>query len=283
MTDNDHAAHMRRALELAQRGWASAAPNPMVGAVVVRDGRSVGEGFHQVYGGPHAEVNALREAGGTARGATLYVTLEPCAHDGKTPPCVDAIIEAGIAEVVYASGDPNPQGRGGADRLRDAGLNVIEGVERDAARALNAAFFHIHESGPPFVALKLAMSLDAGIAKAPGVHTALTGPAALQAMHRLRSGFDAILIGIGTALADDPLLTVREAPVKRQPVRIVADTGARLPLESRLVQTVGEAPVWVMCADDAPHERIAALEHEGVRILRVPRDGDRIDLRRALD
>ncbi|HEX2165614.1 MAG TPA: bifunctional diaminohydroxyphosphoribosylaminopyrimidine deaminase/5-amino-6-(5-phosphoribosylamino)uracil reductase RibD [Longimicrobiales bacterium] len=283
MIPEDHAAHMRRALELARRGWGSVHPNPLVGAVLVRDGAVVGEGFHAEYGGPHAEVVALREAGEAARGATLYVTLEPCAHHGKTPPCVDAIIAAGVARVVYAVADPNTRARGGAQRLMDAGVEVMAGVERDAARALNAQFFHLHEVGSPYVALKLAMSLDAGIAKAPGVQTSLTGPAALAAMHALRSGYDAILIGINTALTDDPLLTVRHAPVRKPPVRLVADTHARLPLESKLVQTVSEAQVWVLCAEDAPQDRVAALGKAGVRVLRVPRDREHIDIGHALE
>jgi diaminohydroxyphosphoribosylaminopyrimidine deaminase/5-amino-6-(5-phosphoribosylamino)uracil reductase len=278
----DHTIHMRRALELARRGWGRVHPNPMVGAVIVRDGTVVGEGFHDELGAPHAEVEALRAAGAAARGATLYVNLEPCVHQGRTPPCVDAIIAAGIERVVYATSDPNTQAAGGAQRLADAGVDVIAGVERDSARALNAQFLHIHESGPPFVALKLAMSLDAGIAKAPGVRTSLTGPAALAAMHGLRSGYDGILIGIGTALSDDPLLTVREAPVRKQPVRIVADTLARLPLDSNLVRSVGDAPVWVLCADDAADEPVRALEAAGVRVIRVPREGERIDLSQAL-
>lgn len=282
MEADDHTTNMRRALELARRGWGRVHPNPMVGAVIVRDGEVVGEGFHDESGGPHAEAAALRAAGAATRGATLYVTLEPCAHHGRTPPCVDAIITAGIERVVYATSDPNPQAAGGAQRLADAGIDVIAGVERDAARALNAQFFHIHESGPPFVALKLAMSLDAGIAKAPGVRTSLTGPVALAAMHALRSGYDGILIGIGTVLSDDPLLTVREAPVRTQPVRIVADTLARLPLDSNLVRSIGDAPVWVLCADDAADDAAGALEAAGVRVIRVPRDGDHIDLRQAL-
>ncbi|MGH7464924.1 MAG: bifunctional diaminohydroxyphosphoribosylaminopyrimidine deaminase/5-amino-6-(5-phosphoribosylamino)uracil reductase RibD, partial [Longimicrobiales bacterium] len=247
MISEDHARHMRRALALARRGWGRVQPNPMVGAVVVHDGQTLGEGFHEEYGGPHAEVIALRQAGEAARGATLYVTLEPCAHHGKTPPCVDAIIAAGISHVVYAAADPNTTARGGSRQLTEAGIELTEGVERDAARALNAVFFHIHEEGAPFVALKLAMSLDAGIARAPGVQTSLTGPAAQAAMHGLRSGYDAIMVGIGTVLCDDPLLTVREAPVRRPPVRIVADTNARLPIDSNLVRTAGAVPVWVLC------------------------------------
>jgi diaminohydroxyphosphoribosylaminopyrimidine deaminase / 5-amino-6-(5-phosphoribosylamino)uracil reductase len=273
---------MRRALELARRGWGSVHPNPLVGAVVVRDDAVVGEGFHEEYGGPHAEVIALGNAGDAARGATLYVTLEPCAHHGKTPPCVDAIIAAGISRVVYAAADPNTRARGGAQRLQEAGMEVIADVERDAARALNAQFFHLHEAGSPFVSLKLAMSLDAGIAKEPGVQTSLTGPAAIAAMHGLRSGYDAILVGINTALIDDPLLTVREAPVRKPPVRVIADTDARLPLDSKLVQTLDEAQVWVLCAEDAPQDRIAALANAGVRVLRVPRDREHIDIRHAL-
>lgn len=278
----DLATNMRRALELARRGWGRVHPNPMVGAVVVRDDRIVGEGFHEEYGGPHAEVVALRAAGAEARGATLFVNLEPCAHHGKTPPCVDAIIDAGVARVVYAAPDPDTRARGGAQRLRNAGIEVIGDVERGDARALNAQFFHLHETGSPYVALKLAMSLDAGIAKAPGVQTALTGPAALAAMHRLRSGYDAILVGIGTVLCDDPLLTVRDAPVRKPPARIIADTHARLPLGSRLVQTVAEAPVWVLAAEDAPRDRVEALGKAGVRVLRVPRQREHIDMQSAL-
>jgi diaminohydroxyphosphoribosylaminopyrimidine deaminase/5-amino-6-(5-phosphoribosylamino)uracil reductase len=273
---------MQRALALARRGWGSVQPNPLVGAVVVSGDDIVGEGFHRRYGGPHAEVIALEAAGDAARGATLFVTLEPCAHHGKTPPCVDAIIEAGIARVVFAAADPNTRARGGAERLRDAGIEVTADVERAAARALNAQFFHMHEAGTPFVALKPAMSLDAGIAKGPGIQTTLTGPAARAAMHALRSGYDAVLIGIGTALADDPLLTVRDAPVRTPPVRVVADTHARLPLDSRLVRTIADAPVWVLCAEDAPQERLDALAGAGVRVLRVPRDRDRIDIERAI-
>lgn len=273
---------MRRALELARQGWGRVHPNPMVGAVVVRDGRVVGEGWHAEYGGPHAEIEALRRAGDAARGATLYVTLEPCAHHGKTPPCTDAVIAAGVGRVVVATADPNPRARGGAEVLRAAGIDVIADVERDTARALNAAFFHVHEHGAPFVALKLAMSLDAGIAQAPGQQTAITGPVARATMHGLRAGFDAILVGIGTALVDDPQLTVRDAPVRTPPVRIVADTHARLPLGSRLVTTAREIPAWVLCASDAPVERITALERAGVRMVRVPRHGDHIDIRRAM-
>ncbi|HEX7119646.1 MAG TPA: bifunctional diaminohydroxyphosphoribosylaminopyrimidine deaminase/5-amino-6-(5-phosphoribosylamino)uracil reductase RibD [Longimicrobiales bacterium] len=264
-------AHMRRALALAERGWGRVHPNPLVGAVVVRDGVVVGEGFHGEYGGPHAEVVALRAAGDRARGATLYVTLEPCGHQGKTPPCTDAILAAGVARVVIAAEDPHPLARGGADRLRAAGVEVELGVERDAARAQNAAFFHAIERRAPYVALKYALSLDGRLALRRGRPTAVTGEAARAEVHRLRAGFDAVVVGIGTVLADDPLLTVRGATAPRvPPIRVVLDSGARTPTDSRLVATVRDAPVWVVCAEDAPAERRRALEARGVRTLAVP-------------
>lgn len=262
---------MRRALELARRGRLGTHPNPMVGAVLVRDGRVVGEGWHREYGGPHAEVEALVAAGEAARGATLYVSLEPCSHHGRTPPCTDAIIAAGIARVVIAVEDPNPVARGGADRLRAAGLDVITGVERDAARSLNAAFFHVHERGAPFVALKLALSLDGLIGARPGERTSITGPEAQAETHALRAAHDAVVVGSATARIDDPLLTVRRVTAARPPVRIVIDTGAGLDPGSRLVATVGEAPVWVVCAEDAPAAHRQRLEQAGVRVLPVPR------------
>jgi len=279
------AAFMRRALDLAWRGWGRVHPNPLVGAVVVRDGEVVGEGYHTEYGGPHAEVAALAAAGERARGATLYVTLEPCAHQGKTPPCTLAIEAAGIRRVVYGAEDPNPEARGGAERLRSQGVEVTGGVEREAVRAQNAAFFHAIERGDAYVALKLALSLDARLADAPGRSTVVTGPAARAEVHRLRAGYDAILVGIGTALADDPLLTVRgEIEPRVPPVRVVVDTEARLPLGSRLLATLHEAPVRVICAEDAPAERIRELERRGVDILAVRRSvTGGVDLAEALD
>ncbi|HEX6941200.1 MAG TPA: bifunctional diaminohydroxyphosphoribosylaminopyrimidine deaminase/5-amino-6-(5-phosphoribosylamino)uracil reductase RibD [Longimicrobiales bacterium] len=276
-------AFMRRALALAERGWGRVHPNPLVGAVVVREGEVVGEGYHAEFGGPHAEVVALRAAGDRARGATLYVTLEPCAHYGKTPPCADAILAAGIARLVVAAEDPHPQARGGAERLRAGGIDVSVGVEREAARAQNAAFFHAVERGTPYVALKYALSLDGRLSLRRGRPTAVTGDAARAEVHRLRAGFDAILVGIGTVRADDPLLTVRGATTPRvPPVRVVVDTEARLPLEARLVETVREAPVWVICAEDAPAGRRRALEARGVRTMAVPRGRRGIALDAAL-
>jgi diaminohydroxyphosphoribosylaminopyrimidine deaminase/5-amino-6-(5-phosphoribosylamino)uracil reductase len=262
-------AWMRRALALAERGWGQTAPNPMVGAVVVRDGVVVGEGWHTAFGAPHAEVEALRAAGDRARGATVYVTLEPCDHHGKTPPCADALIAAGVRRVVAATEDPSPAARGGAERLRDAGIEVDVGVEGDAARELNAPFFHALASDRPFVRLKLAMSLDGAIADGTRRPRWLTGEAARREVHRLRAVSDAIAVGIGTVLADDPALTVRDAPAPRvPPVRVVFDGSARLPDDSRLARSAREVPVIVVCR--APEAgRAAVLERLGVTLLRA--------------
>ena len=270
---------MRRALALAWRGWGRVHPNPMVGAVVVRDGELVAEGWHAEYGGPHAEVAALAAAGDRARGATLYSTLEPCAHHGKTPPCALAIEAAGVARVVYGAADPNPEARGGAARLRSAGIEVVGDVEAEAVRIQNAAFFHAIERASTYVALKLALSLDARLGAEPGRRTAVTGPEAQAETHRLRAGFDAIMVGAGTALSDDPLLTVRgEITPRVAPVRVVLDTEARLPPASRLVATAPEVPTWVICADDAPPARRAALAAAGVRVLAAPRSPEGLAL-----
>jgi diaminohydroxyphosphoribosylaminopyrimidine deaminase/5-amino-6-(5-phosphoribosylamino)uracil reductase len=267
-------AFMREALALAERGWGRVHPNPLVGAVVVRDGEIVGVGYHAEYGGPHAEVAALMAAGERARGATIYVTLEPCSHHGKTPPCTEAILAAGIARVVFAAEDPHREARGGAERLREAGVEVVAGIERDAARAQNAIFFHQVERGSPFVALKYALTLDARLAEAPERPTAVTGPEVWTEVHRLRAGFDAIMVGSGTALADDPLLTVRgEVGPRVPPLRIILDTQARLPLDSRLLDSLAEAPILIACGESAPATRRGALEAAGARVLALP-DGE---------
>lgn len=262
--------HMRRALALAAGGWGRVAPNPLVGAVVVReDGEVVGEGFHAEHGGPHAEVAALRRAGEAARGATLYVTLEPCAHHGKTPPCTDAILAAGVRRVVFAAFDPNPRAAGGGEVLRRAGVEVAAGVEAQAALDLDGAFFHAHtRSGRPWVALKLALSLDGRVADRAGRSAWITGEEARAEVHRLRAGFDAVAVGIGTALADDPQLTVREGdPPRRPPARVVFDRRLRLPPEGYLARTARELPVLAVAAPDAPAERRRALEGLGVRVV----------------
>ncbi|HEX8905355.1 MAG TPA: bifunctional diaminohydroxyphosphoribosylaminopyrimidine deaminase/5-amino-6-(5-phosphoribosylamino)uracil reductase RibD [Longimicrobiaceae bacterium] len=262
---------MRRALELAPRGWGRVAPNPMVGCVIVRDGAVVGEGWHAEYGQPHAEVEALRQAGDAARGATAYVTLEPCSHWGKTPPCTDALTAAGVRRVVFAAHDPNPKAAGGGEVLRAAGIDVAGGVEEQAARDGNAVFFHAHSPAGerrPFVALKLALSLDARIADRERRSVWITGEEARAETHRLRAGFDGVAVGIGTALADDPQLTARGSIIPRiPPARVVLDRALRLPLDSNLVRTAGEAPVIAVAEEGAPEDRRSELEAAGVRVL----------------
>ncbi len=264
----DDGAFMRRALALAERGWGQTAPNPMVGAVVVREGVVVGEGWHTRYGASHAEVDALTAAGEHADGATLYVTLEPCNHHGQTPPCSEAIIAAGIRRVVAATADPHEVAKGGAAHLRAHGIDVVLGVEDDAARELNAPFFHALNSDRAFVQLKVALSLDGAITDHTRRRGWLTGFEARREVHRLRAGSDAVAIGIGTARTDNPALTVRDyEPAPRvAPARVVFDTSARLPLTSHLVQTAREQSTVVVCwAPDPSHA--AALEHAGVSLV----------------
>ncbi|MEA2062394.1 MAG: bifunctional diaminohydroxyphosphoribosylaminopyrimidine deaminase/5-amino-6-(5-phosphoribosylamino)uracil reductase RibD [Gemmatimonadota bacterium] len=242
MSDPFERRMMVRALELAARGRGFTAPNPMVGAVVIRGRRAVAEGFHKAAGEDHAEVVALKKAGARARGATLVVNLEPCVHYGRTPPCVEAIIRAGIARVVVAMRDPNPLVSGrGIRRLRKAGLDVEVGLMGSKARVLNEVFDCQVRTGQPFVALKLAQSLDGKIAARPGERTQITGSKALRLVHSLRARYSSVLVGVSTAMTDDPLLNVRGIRGAPQPVRVVLDPGLRLALSSRLVAT---APIW---------------------------------------
>lgn len=259
---------MRRALELARRGWGQTAPNPMVGAVVVRDGEVIAEGWHARFGGPHAEVAALdalpKKA---ARDADVYVTLEPCAHHGKTPPCADALIKAKVRRVVVATRDPNPLAAGGIEKLQNAGIEVLVGVEREAADELNAPFlFASRRSDRPFITLKLALSAEGALAPASGQQQWLTGPEAKRYVHQLRAGADAVLVGIGTVLADDPALTVREVPEPRvAPKRLILDRTARLPLSSTLVKTARQTAVGVLAERPDVH-RMAELTAAGVEV-----------------
>src|SRR5688500_577159 len=263
-------AYMRRALSLARRGWGQTAPNPMVGAVVVRGGEIVGEGWHARYGGPHAEAMALEAAGDRARGATAYVTLEPCAHQGKTPPCADALMAAGVSRVVAATADPNPVASGGAAKLRAGGIDVELGVAEAESRELNAPFFFALTADRPWVTLKLATSIDGAITDHKRSAAWLTGPRARRLVHRLRAGSDAVAIGIGTVLADDPLLTVRgRVKPRRPPVRVIFDRAARLPLTSKLARTAREVPTVVL-AQAPDGSRIAELRAAGVEVLTAP-------------
>ncbi len=259
---------MRRALTEAARGRGAVEPNPMVGAVVVSGGEAVGVGHHDRFGGPHAEVVALERAGDRTRGATLYVTLEPCCHHGKTPPCVDAVLRAGIARVIAAHRDPFPKvDGGGLARLRAAGVEVAVEVEGDAARSLNAPYLKRLALGLPFVTAKWAMTLDGRTATGSGDSRWISNPRSRALVHEVRGRMDAILVGVGTALADDPELTARP-PGPRTPARVVLDGRGRLPTDGRLARTALEVPVWVASTNRAPPDRLEALEALGCRILR---------------
>lgn len=269
---------MQRALALAALRGEGAHPNPRVGAVVVKNGRVVGEGAHERFGGPHAEVNALRAAGSAARGSTVYVTLEPCSHYGKTPPCANALVEAGVREVVAASGDPNPlvAGRGFA-LLRKAGIRVRTGVLRAEAEALNEAHFASHHLGRPLVTLKAGITLDGRIASASGLSRWITGEAAREEAHRLRASSDAVLVGIGTALSDDPGLDVRLQGWKREdgfPYRVVLDAGLRLPKGAKILR--GPQKTLVFTSAQASLSRERSLVRAGARVERVASRGGRL-------
>ncbi|MCI0433239.1 MAG: bifunctional diaminohydroxyphosphoribosylaminopyrimidine deaminase/5-amino-6-(5-phosphoribosylamino)uracil reductase RibD [Gemmatimonadetes bacterium] len=281
MAQRDH-RFMAQALGLAPNGWGRVHPNPLVGAVVASGDETVGSGWHAEWGGPHAELLALREAGLRARGADLYVTLEPCAHHGKTPPCTQAIVQAGIRRVVFAVADPTQTAGGGAERLREAGIEVVEGVGRAEARSQNRAFFHVHERAAPYVALKLAQSIDGRISRTPDAPTPLTGALAREDVFRLRAGFDALLIGVRTVRSDDPLLTARGAITPRiAPVRVVLDTSASTPTSSRMLSD-GAAPVWIVAAEGADERRLDALRAAGARTFGVRPSPDGVDVVAAL-
>jgi diaminohydroxyphosphoribosylaminopyrimidine deaminase / 5-amino-6-(5-phosphoribosylamino)uracil reductase len=268
-TDSDFLQH---ALNLAEGGRGRVSPNPLVGTVVARDGEIIGEGFHAELGDLHAERAALadcRERGEDPNGATMYVTLEPCAHEGRQPPCVEAILEAGIARIVIASDDPSEKAAGrGPGILRDGGIEVAfaTGAEATAARRLNQPFRKHARTGLPLVVLKMAMSLDGQTTTAPGDSSWISGPESRELVHKWRAESDAIAVGIGTALTDDPLLTARIKDA-RQPLRVIFDSQARLPLDSQLLQTTDEAPVLVVVAPDAPNDRIDALRSAGAIVL----------------
>jgi diaminohydroxyphosphoribosylaminopyrimidine deaminase/5-amino-6-(5-phosphoribosylamino)uracil reductase len=272
LTETDR-AHLRRALELAEGGRGRVSPNPLVGAVIVRDGEVIGEGFHAELGGLHAERAALadcRERGEDPAGATMYVTLEPCAHEGRQPPCVEAILEAGIARVAIASEDPSEKASGrGPGMLRDGGVEVsfAAGAEAAAARLLNQPFRKHARTGLPLVTLKLAMSLDGRTSTAPGDSPWISGELSRNLVHRWRAESDAIAVGIGTVLADDPLLTARDPAASRQPLRVVFDSNARLPLDSQLMSTLDQSPVIVVASPEADHSRSAALREAGADVI----------------
>ncbi len=266
---------MARALELAERGLYTTTPNPRVGCVIVRDGQMVGEGWHIRAGEPHAEVHALAMAGEQARGATAYVTLEPCSHHGRTPPCAEALVNAGLSRVVVAMEDPNPLVAGkGLTRLRDSGIEVLSGIQEAEARELNIGFISRMTRGRPWLRLKAAATLDGKTALNNGVSQWITGDDARRDAHRWRARSCAVLTGIGTVRDDDPQLTVRAIPTERQPLRIVVDARLETPLSAKILDG---SPVLIAGAvDDA--ERIAALKWRGADVLILPNTGGKVDL-----
>lgn len=262
--------HMARALELAALGRGAVEPNPLVGCVIVQGAEVIGEGYHRRIGGPHAEIEALEVAGSRASGATMYVTLEPCCHWGKTPPCSEAVIRAGLARVVVALLDPFPQvAGGGLAALRQAGIEVESGVLRDRAQQLNAPYLKRLATGQPWVIAKWAMTLDGKLATRSGSSRWISSPASQEVVHALRQRVDAILVGRGTVEADDPLLTARPAGA-RTALRIVLDRQGRISLDSRLVQTARETPVLIATGPKVPEDAVARLQQAGCEVWRAP-------------
>jgi diaminohydroxyphosphoribosylaminopyrimidine deaminase / 5-amino-6-(5-phosphoribosylamino)uracil reductase len=284
-TDTDH-AHLARAIELAEQGRGRVSPNPLVGAVLVRDAQVVGEGWHSAYGAPHAEREAIAAAGGTdLRGATLYVSLEPCCHHGQTPPCTDAIVEAGIARVVVGSDDPTEKAAGrGLGILRDEGIEVdlAEGELAARARLLNQPFRKHARTGHPWVLFKSAMTLDGKVATETGDSKWISGEASRARAHWWRSECDAVAVGIGTALRDDPQLTARVEGVHRQPRRVVFDSEARLPLDSQLVRAAPGIPLTVVASRAARRTAVEALETAGAEVLIATGENETARVRSAL-
>ncbi len=274
---------MRLALSLGRRGLGRVAPNPSVGCVLVREGRIVGRGVTAPGGRPHGEAVALAEAGGLARGATAYVTLEPCAHHGQTPPCADALIAAGVARVVVAMSDPDPRVSGrGLARLRAAGIEVVEGVLSEEARRDHAGFLSVVERGRPMLTLKLASSFDGRIATATGESRWITGAEARRLVHGERARHDAVMVGAGTARADDPMLDVRGLGTSHQPVRVVLSRALDLPLESRLAASAHTQPLWLIHGHGADSARLEAWQARGARLIAVGEGAGGLDLAEAM-
>ena len=280
---DDHRRHMAHALRLGRRGQGNCWPNPAVGCVIVQGDRIVGRGWTQPGGRPHAETEALAQAGALARGATAYVTLEPCAHHGQTPPCAEALIKAGVARVVapFEDRDPRVAGQGFA-MLRAAGIEVITGPGFEEAARDHAGFFFKQEQGRPFLTLKLATTLDGRIATATGESQWITGSEARRMVHAQRATHDAVMVGAGTARADDPSLTVRDMGVTRQPVRVVVSRRLDVPLMSNLARTAGDVPVWLCHGPDVDPPLKQAWEGLGATLIECNLSGRQIDLRSVL-
>ncbi len=278
MTDRDY---MTRAIALARLGMGWTNPNPMVGAVIVKNGRIIGEGYHAKYGGFHAERNAVAALTESAEGATIYVTLEPCCHYGKTPPCTDAILESGISRVVIGSRDPNPRVAGkGAAVLRAAGLKVEEDFMRAECDALNPVFFHYITTGTPYVVMKYAMTADGKIATRTGASKWITGERAREEVQRMRHRYMGIMVGIGTVLADNPMLNVR-LEGKKSPVRIICDTHLRIPLNNQICRTAKEYRTIVACGTGNPKKQ-TQMEAMGIEVVHCPDEQGKVDLKQLM-
>lgn len=264
-------AYLEWARKIARRGWGRVHPNPLVGCVLVLDHKVVGEGYHREFGGPHAEIVALEAAKGQARGATAYVSLEPCNHDGKTPPCSQALLQAGVSRVIYGAAEPGIDAGGGRRTLKNGGIEVVGPVwDPVVGRTENPSFFHITEQRTPYIALKLAISIDGYIGVRSSVRTRITGVEAEREVHRLRTGFDAILIGNGTLRVDNPRLTVRMAPLGRSGIRrLVLDSQAKLPTEALIFEGIEESPLHIFTSRDAPEREVARLESRGAYVHSV--------------
>jgi len=274
---------MRLALRLARRGRGRVSPNPLVGAVIVKDGVIVGKGYHRAYGMDHAEVVAIKDAGERSEGATIYVNLEPCNHKGHTPPCTRAILMAGIRRVVIGMRDPNPYVEGGgAETLRRNGVTVDEGVLEEKCRRLNETFIHFITRREPFVVMKIASTLDGKTATRTGCSQWITGRKSLRYVHRLRAEMDAVMVGIGTVLKDDPLLTCRLPHPPHQPLRIIVDTNLRIPEDSKLVTSIASAPLLVATGPEVDERKRKRLESLGVEILPVSIYNKKVDLRQLM-
>jgi len=274
-------AYMQRAVVLAKRGKGRTSPNPLVGALIVKQGRMIAEGFHRILGGPHAEIVALERAGHRAKGATLYVTLEPCCHAGRTPPCTEAILKSGIREVVVGMKDPNPLNSGKGMRILKArGIRVRTDVLKNACKALNAPFIKYMTKRVPYVTVKVAQSLDGKVATVSGASHWITGEAARRLVHAERANSDAILVGVNTVLKDDPLLTARKGgrPLLYQPTRIVLDRYLRTPRSSRLVRTSFHAPLFLAIGKDVPEKKLLSYHPYPVVFLRTETEEGKVKL-----
>ena len=276
-----HKEYMQRAIELARKGVGWTSPNPMVGAVIVKDGRIIGEGYHEKCGELHAERNAIASLKESAEGATLYVTLEPCCHYGKTPPCTEAILEQKISRVYIGSRDPNPLVAGkGARILREHGVEVIEDFMRDECDALNPVFFHYITKKTPYVIMKYAMTLDGKIATRTGASKWITGEAARHHVHGLRGCYAAIMAGIGTVLADDPMLNCRIEGA-HQPLRVIIDSNLRIPANSRILETAGEYPTLIVCAEE--NDRTEEIRQCGAEVIALPDVNGRVSFKNLME